>query len=389
MTVKRRGESVESLSGINILLIEDQEQDRFIVQKLLEKQAPKNQDYTLQWCTSLLEGIEYLSTAENDVHCILLDLNLPDARGLEVLLRIKKIKKNVPIIIMTGLEDEKTLEAAVKFGAHSYIIKKDIARSANIWTHIIDAVFSSTPAAAPYSVIPKRECRFSVNAHLDVATWDESCELVTSWPAEKVVGKPLESLSVKGFRSDIHAALMQPHAHLDKPIEFDLVSINGDIVRLELSAFADTSGNAKQAVWRLSVPADELATTIASQVVNAVVKLSEEMLLIFDTDGRVHRCSDTAASLLGAPRSAIVGSQIRDLTDISSSNLSRMLLRSIRQGQTYFAEKYAFTGPGEYPLMFRLKASPLRDNFGGLIGGCLIANPLPVDKRPSAPSVAL
>lgn len=378
MTINRRGEAGESVSGINILLIEDQEQDRFIVRKLLEKQAPTNQEYTLETRPALLEGIALLQSPDHDIHVILLDLNLPDARGLEVLLRIKKVNKHIPIIIMTGLEDEKTLEAAIQFGAHSYIIKKDIARSANIWERIVDAVFSTTGGIKNGHPVPKRECRFSVDANFHVASWDESCELITSWPADRIIGKPLENLSVKGFRNDIREALTQPQAHLNRPIEFDLVSINGDILSLELSAFADASGDTDQTVWRLSLPADELANTIASQVVNAVVELSEELLLIFDTDGRIHRCSATASELLGAPRAEIVGSHIRTMADISSSNLCRTLLRAIRQGQSFSAEKFAFTGPGDYPLFFRLKATPLRDNFGGLIGGCLIAIPTPV-----------
>lgn len=389
MRNKRRGEAGETVSGINILLIEDQEQDRFLVGKLLEKQAPTNQEYSLEWCASLLDGIEFIKDPAHDIHCVLLDLNLPDARGLDVLLRIKKVNPHIPIIIMTGLEDEKTLEAAVRFGAHSYIVKKDIARSANIWERIIEAVFSANTGAATYTDVPKRECHFGVDAKLNVATWDESCELLTSWPADRVLGKPLKSLSVTGFQADIQEALTRPHAHLNKPIEFDLVGTDGELRRLALSAVADFSGDAKQTVWRFALPADELASNIASQVVNAVVRLSEEMLLIFDTDGRIHRCSETAARLLGAKRTEIVGSQIREMTDISSSNHSRVLLRSIRQGQSYAEDRYAFTGSGEYPLIFRLKATPLRDNFGGLIGGCLIAHPLPQQGEPTAASVAL
>ncbi len=373
MGYRRRGESHESATGMSILLIEDQEQDRFLVRKLLEKQAPENQDYALHWRASLLEGLEYLGQPEHSVHCILLDLNLPDARGLEVLLRIKKAHPKIPIIIMTGLEDEKTLESAVKFGAHSYIIKKDIARAVNIWEQIVGAIFSAASSGAGKSIVPHRVCRFSLDAAHNVASWDESCELITSWPADKIVGKPLETLTVKGFRDDIHTVLNEPHAHIDKPIEFDAVSISGDIIRLELSAFAESSGGSELLGWQLSLPADELENTIANQVLNAVVLLSEEMLMVFDTDGRVHRCSDTSARMLQLKKADIIGNYLKDLTDTTSSNLGRTLLRSIRQGQPFSAEAYAFKGAGSSPVSLQLKATPLRDNFGGLIGGCLIA----------------
>jgi len=388
MGYRRRGESHESATGMSILLIEDQEQDRFLVKKLLEKQAPENQDYTLHWRASLLEGLEYLGQPEHSVHCILLDLNLPDARGLEVLLRIKKAHPHIPIIIMTGLEDEKTLESAVRFGAHSYIIKKDIARAANIWEQIISAIFSAASSAAGNSIVPHRVCRFSLDADNNVASWDESCELITSWPADKIIGKPLETLTVKGFRDDIHTVLNEPHAHIDKPIEFDAVSVTGDIIRLELSAFAESSGGSELLGWQLSLPADELENTIANQVLNAVVQLSEEMLMVFDTDGRVHRCSDTSARMLGLKKADIIGNRVRDLTDISSTNHSRTMLRSIRQGQPFSAEAYAFTGTGDYPVTLQLKATPLRDNFGGLIGGCLIAAPVAKQTSNYAASVA-
>ena len=57
------------------------------------------------------------------VDLILLDLNLPDTHGLEVLRQVKQIDENIMVIIITAVRDTKTAVEAMKMGAYDYITK--------------------------------------------------------------------------------------------------------------------------------------------------------------------------------------------------------------------------------------------------------------------------
>jgi CheY-like chemotaxis protein len=85
----------------------------------------KSYDYDVTILGSANEALSYLKINNNLVDVILLDLMLPDMYGVELLQRLKKIKKikNIPIIIQTGIVDSEELENVIKLGACAYINK--------------------------------------------------------------------------------------------------------------------------------------------------------------------------------------------------------------------------------------------------------------------------
>ncbi|MBN2656063.1 MAG: sigma-54-dependent Fis family transcriptional regulator [Spirochaetales bacterium] len=74
-----------------------------------------------------IEGLEYIRTGKGDV--VLLDLNLPEISGLEILKTIKKERPLLPVIIITGQSDVATAVEIMKNGAFDYLAKpNDIGR---------------------------------------------------------------------------------------------------------------------------------------------------------------------------------------------------------------------------------------------------------------------
>jgi DNA-binding response OmpR family regulator len=67
---------------------------------------------------------EQLRTRDFDV--VLLDLNLPDSAGLETVSRACLLAPRLPIIILTGADDEKLAIEAVRLGAQDYLIKGQV-----------------------------------------------------------------------------------------------------------------------------------------------------------------------------------------------------------------------------------------------------------------------
>jgi serine phosphatase RsbU (regulator of sigma subunit) len=101
----------------SVLLIEDDDEDALIVEDLLASSAMAVQFVRGR---SLWEGLAKLS---GDVDCVLLDLGLPDAVGLESLRRVRAAAPTVAVIVLTGLDDERAGEAAVTAGAQDYLVK--------------------------------------------------------------------------------------------------------------------------------------------------------------------------------------------------------------------------------------------------------------------------
>ena len=77
--------------------------------------------YTIETAATGPEGLSAVQRQRPDA--VLLDINMPGMNGLDVLKRIKLLDPRIPIIMVTGNEDLKTAEQALKDGAFAYLPK--------------------------------------------------------------------------------------------------------------------------------------------------------------------------------------------------------------------------------------------------------------------------
>lgn len=103
---------------LHILLIEDSPADAFLLQESLAQVDRPPKVFHVE---KLCDALAYLS--ENRVDAILLDLALPDSEGLTTLERANSAADYLPIIVLTGLEDEAVAIEAVRKGAQDYLLK--------------------------------------------------------------------------------------------------------------------------------------------------------------------------------------------------------------------------------------------------------------------------
>jgi len=104
---------------INILGIDDLEEDAKLV-KVFLKQASLRHDFF--YAETLYEGIELCE--EKEIDLVLLDLSLPDSRGLRTLESfLERSPRDIPVIVMTGTSDATVGEQAVRAGAQDYLVK--------------------------------------------------------------------------------------------------------------------------------------------------------------------------------------------------------------------------------------------------------------------------
>jgi serine phosphatase RsbU (regulator of sigma subunit) len=103
---------------LSLLLVEDDRGDALLVEELI---ADANADIRVVWVRSMADAEQELATGRPD--CVLLDLKLPDANGISALDRIAKRADNVPVVVLTGFNDEHFGVSAVASGAQDYLVK--------------------------------------------------------------------------------------------------------------------------------------------------------------------------------------------------------------------------------------------------------------------------
>jgi diguanylate cyclase len=104
-----------------ILLVEDNPGDARLVREMLNGGASR--DFDVTHVERLAEARAELIQDDHETTCVLLDLSLPDARRLEALMQLRAAAPDVPIVILSGMQDELLAIKAVQEGAQDYLIK--------------------------------------------------------------------------------------------------------------------------------------------------------------------------------------------------------------------------------------------------------------------------
>ncbi len=105
--------------GMRIVLIEDDYGDAELVSAYLEDES--DHAFALHHAPLLSEGVEALAGQGADV--VLLDLNLPDSTGLSTFTSLRARIPDIPIIVLSGLDDREISTMAVREGAQDFIVK--------------------------------------------------------------------------------------------------------------------------------------------------------------------------------------------------------------------------------------------------------------------------
>jgi diguanylate cyclase (GGDEF)-like protein/PAS domain S-box-containing protein len=105
-----------------LLLVEDNPGDARLLREMFNDEGAHNTEMTHALC--MKDAEKHL--AQREVDLILLDLGLPDAEGVTAVRRVRRAAPRVPLVVLTGRDDESLAALALQEGAQDYLIKGQI-----------------------------------------------------------------------------------------------------------------------------------------------------------------------------------------------------------------------------------------------------------------------
>ncbi|MGA2853443.1 MAG: response regulator, partial [Verrucomicrobiota bacterium] len=107
---------------LRILIVEDNHVDIRFVNEALKQAGPMN--FQIEPVGQLSEALTRLERKGIDL--VILDLGLPDSQGMATFRTLRQAAPGIPVIVLTGNDDQDLAIAAVRDGAQDYLIKGQI-----------------------------------------------------------------------------------------------------------------------------------------------------------------------------------------------------------------------------------------------------------------------
>jgi PAS domain S-box-containing protein len=187
--------SVSALA--RVLLLEDADADARAVESLLRQFS-----FDVSRSRRLSDALTALRSDEFDV--VLADLGLPDSTGLDTLEALRQHAVGLPIVVMTGHDDESTAVRAVAAGAQDYLIKG--STDAGTLARSLRYAVERGRAQAAIGAISEAHLRNILEGALDavvsmnhdgrIIQWNRSAEEIFGWQRAEALGRPLVDLIV-------------------------------------------------------------------------------------------------------------------------------------------------------------------------------------------------
>jgi len=123
-----------SLKDISVLYVEDEAEIRDVLAKILKRRIG-----TVYTASNGFEGVEKFRELNPDI--VITDINMPKMDGLKMIAAIRKIKEDVPVIIITGHNEPDYFIRSIELGIDRYVLKPTDSKM------LIDAIKKVPPVS--------------------------------------------------------------------------------------------------------------------------------------------------------------------------------------------------------------------------------------------------
>ena len=185
---------MKSPASKSLLLVEDNAGDT----RLLREMVADHDAGTIKisHVTSMSGAEAHLS--EHEVDVILLDLGLPDSQGLDAVRRARAAAPRIPLVVLTGLDDESLAAQSLQEGAQDYLIKGEIesrglVRSLRyaIARNVLEEALSAEKERAELTLNCMGDAVACTDTSGNITFLNTVAEKMTGWPALEAKGCPL------------------------------------------------------------------------------------------------------------------------------------------------------------------------------------------------------
>jgi DNA-binding NtrC family response regulator len=113
---------------LRVLIVEDNQGDVDLIREALPDVG--HVSFQIEAVSRLSEALAWIDSSGTDL--VLLDLGLPDSQGLGTFHKLRKVSSEIPVIILTGNDDQEVAVAAVREGAQDFLFKGQLVGSSQI-----------------------------------------------------------------------------------------------------------------------------------------------------------------------------------------------------------------------------------------------------------------
>ena len=217
---QRNGRLAMNLDGIRVLLVEDNPGDSRLFTELVRETGAGH--WQLVQVDRLSAALERLRLEPFDV--MLLDLSLPDADGLETLIRARAEAPKVPIVVLTGHDDEALAVRAVRAGAQDYLVKGRMDGDL-----LVRSIRYASERGRTIEALERREEHYRslieysmdlisiLNLDGTIRYVSPSHERILGYPLDELVGKNVLSFIHPQDKAHVQAAMA--HGNNGRPVE--------------------------------------------------------------------------------------------------------------------------------------------------------------------------
>jgi len=180
-----------------LLLIEDNPGDARLMREMFNEEGAHSIEHVHVECMRDAEA----HLAQHGADIILLDLGLPDAQGLEAVRRAHAAANHVPLVVLSGMDDESMAIQAMQEGAQDYLIKGQIEsrellralRYAKERKLIEETLFAEKERAqATLDCIGDAVVTTDITGHITFL--NPVAEEMTGWPEQEAKGRPVTDI---------------------------------------------------------------------------------------------------------------------------------------------------------------------------------------------------
>jgi PAS domain S-box-containing protein len=236
-----------------ILLVEDNPADVDLIRVALASRQPA--PFTLAHVERLGDALVHLR--ERAFAAVLLDLSLPDSSGLDTVRRVQIFSARVPIVVLSGLDDEELAVMAVQEGAQDYLVKGRMdaygllrALRYAIERHRLRQELEGSEQRYRNLFETASDSIFSFTCVGNLTAVNRGLESMLGWSREELLGQHYSKLLTPTSKDTLAAYISQalavePASALPAIVEVEAVGKDGSTMPVEIRASVLRDGQDK------------------------------------------------------------------------------------------------------------------------------------------------